>query len=405
MPDGVGELQMGSKVYFGPDLAPINGKPAGYVADSLIANVEWMTRALDAAGYRLDHVQGISAEFLRRLLSEEITQGKFAVGEFWDGTQARSTIGSCPPRGWPADAAHSTFRFISSFWPCRTTRRSTWRGSTTPALRASIPCARSRSSRTTTPVATRPCPQEYPAGQQASRIRLHPDLGRDCPASSTRTSVSHRAVSASCSDLSSRIHLDLPEHRRGTDGATLEKLRRLRFRANWGSAAPRRPEQGQGDVAAPVQDCHGIGPNWTLHDYTGHEADLVTDSEGRSRPCHPVEPVRTGLRLLLVAGLQDAFALTPRDATQVFEGAADLDIMPARSGDTASIARIHCEAGAPVEGQLSFDARNWDSGHRADPRTPRAGRRGDRHQDLSAGGQRRCVDGQGGCRRFSCVDD
>jgi alpha-amylase len=32
-PDGIAELQIGSNVYFGPDLAPINGKPPGYVRD------------------------------------------------------------------------------------------------------------------------------------------------------------------------------------------------------------------------------------------------------------------------------------------------------------------------------------------------------------------------------------
>ena len=79
----------GSKVYFGPDLAPINGKPAGYVSNGLIANLEWLTRALDADGYRLDHVQGVSAVFLRRLLSQEIMRGKFAIGEFWDGDTAK----------------------------------------------------------------------------------------------------------------------------------------------------------------------------------------------------------------------------------------------------------------------------------------------------------------------------
>jgi alpha-amylase len=89
VPDGIGELQMGSKVYFGPDLAPINGQPAGYVSEGLISSVEWITRAVDAQGYRLDHVQGISAVFLRSLLSQGLMQGKFAVGEFWDGNIAR----------------------------------------------------------------------------------------------------------------------------------------------------------------------------------------------------------------------------------------------------------------------------------------------------------------------------
>ena len=69
VPDGIGELQIGSNVYFGPDLAPINGKPPGYVLNGLIDNVDWLTRALDVQGYRLDHVQGISTTFLLELLA------------------------------------------------------------------------------------------------------------------------------------------------------------------------------------------------------------------------------------------------------------------------------------------------------------------------------------------------
>jgi len=89
VPDGISELQIGSKVYFGPDLAPTNGRPEGYVSWGLVANVEWLTRALNAQGYRLDHVQGISAMFLRSLLNQGVVQGKFAVGEFWDGDAAK----------------------------------------------------------------------------------------------------------------------------------------------------------------------------------------------------------------------------------------------------------------------------------------------------------------------------
>src|SRR5580693_9065843 len=48
---------------FGRELAPINGLPHRYVIDNLIAAADWLTRALDVQGYRIDDVKGLSAEF------------------------------------------------------------------------------------------------------------------------------------------------------------------------------------------------------------------------------------------------------------------------------------------------------------------------------------------------------
>jgi alpha-amylase len=52
------------------------------------AAVQWQSRALNVQGYRLDHVQGVSADFLKQLLDLDPLHGQFAVGEFWDGAVA-----------------------------------------------------------------------------------------------------------------------------------------------------------------------------------------------------------------------------------------------------------------------------------------------------------------------------
>jgi alpha-amylase len=72
---------------FGRELAPINGQPAHYVFDNLIAAADWLTRALDVQGYRIDDVKGLSTDFLRPLLNAKSMAGKFAVGEFFDGNR------------------------------------------------------------------------------------------------------------------------------------------------------------------------------------------------------------------------------------------------------------------------------------------------------------------------------
>jgi len=71
---------------YGRDLAPINGgRPKGACGDELIAAAEWMTRALDVQGYRLDDMKGVSTFFVTKLLSSRGLADKFAVGEFADG--------------------------------------------------------------------------------------------------------------------------------------------------------------------------------------------------------------------------------------------------------------------------------------------------------------------------------
>ena len=71
---------------FGRDLAPINGgKPKGKCGAELIDAADWLTRALDVQGYRLDNTKGVSTVFVTELLQAKSMAGKFSVGEFADG--------------------------------------------------------------------------------------------------------------------------------------------------------------------------------------------------------------------------------------------------------------------------------------------------------------------------------
>lgn len=72
--------------HFGRDLAPINGGvPKGQCGRELIRAAEWLTRAIDVQGYRLDNAKGVSTVFNKMLLASPALKDKFAVGEFADG--------------------------------------------------------------------------------------------------------------------------------------------------------------------------------------------------------------------------------------------------------------------------------------------------------------------------------
>jgi alpha-amylase len=67
---------------FGRDLAPMNGQPAHHCFDGLLGAVDWLMRALDLNGFRLDNVKGVSTEFIVPLLNHGGLTGEFAVCHF-----------------------------------------------------------------------------------------------------------------------------------------------------------------------------------------------------------------------------------------------------------------------------------------------------------------------------------
>ncbi len=92
-----------------PCLAPIHGKPPGYVFEGLLASADWLTRALDIQGFRLDFVKGISTDFLSALLQHGALKDTFAVGEFFDGNVALVHDWVANPRGMHGRASAFDF--------------------------------------------------------------------------------------------------------------------------------------------------------------------------------------------------------------------------------------------------------------------------------------------------------
>jgi len=92
-----------------------------------------------------------------------------------------------------------------------------------------------------------------------------------------------------------------------------------------------------------------FGANVPLHDYTGRHPDIRTDGEGRATFTVPSNAFASGQSYLCFSrdGFGAAAGLAPRSTTQVFFGAGDLDIAPARNGD-AIVGRIWAAEGTHV---------------------------------------------------------
>jgi alpha-amylase len=96
-----------------------------------------------------------------------------------------------------------------------------------------------------------------------------------------------------------------------------------------------------------------FGSDVHLHDYTGRHPDISTDGGGRATFTIPSNANQNGQSYLCFsrAGFGQAIPLIKRSTTQVFFGAADLDIPPAQSGQV-EVGRIWCADGSGIN--ISF---------------------------------------------------
>jgi len=103
----------------------------------------------------------------------------------------------------------------------------------------------------------------------------------------------------------------------------------------------------------------GFGPHALLHDYTGHAESVVTDGTGSVTIDIPPNNNGTGFVCYSRDGLGGGFIVDSQTVRQDFEGAPDLDILPALSGKTVTAGRIWSGANRAITARLIADTKNW----------------------------------------------
>lgn len=105
----------------------------------------------------------------------------------------------------------------------------------------------------------------------------------------------------------------------------------------------------------------GFGPNVTLHDYTGHRADVVTGGDGSVSITIPQNIKGLGYVSYSRAGQDRPLPTSSHRVTQDIEGALDLDILFAINGKTITAGRIWCQTNTPISAVLDFDRTGWSA--------------------------------------------
>ncbi len=100
----------------------------------------------------------------------------------------------------------------------------------------------------------------------------------------------------------------------------------------------------------PITCATSFGPNAHLHDYTGHHPDIWTDANSNASFTIPANAYASGQSYLCFsrAGADKPVVIHPRQTTQVFFGAPDLDILAAAPNQQTLVGRIYAAQNSQV---------------------------------------------------------
>lgn len=348
-----------STLPFGPDLAPVNGCNR-HAWNGLVASGDWLTKALDIQGYRLDYVKGISTEFLRAWLSSGAMSSRFAVGEFYDGdlNAVRSWISAMYNRS-------SAFDF-----PLRFQLRDMCNGNGVynMALLDHAGLAGALPYRAVTFVENHDTDVSDPIVRHKALAYalILTSEGYPCVYYKDYLPASEGGYG-----LKSVIDNLVFIHEKIAAGSTRERWKDTDVFVYERSGDASHPPllTGLNDHptnARTVTVSTLFAANTRLHDYTGHGLDVWTDANGRVTITVPANVHGGGYVCYSTEGIAGGFQRERRSVVQEFAGATDLDIRPADGTGTVIPARIWAMAGTPITGELYIDIKDWTDQTRVD---------------------------------------
>jgi hypothetical protein len=342
---------------FGRELAPINARPPRYVFDNLVAAGDWLTRALDAQGYRVDDVKGLSTDFLFPFLTSKSMAGKFAVGEFFDGNRTLVNDWIFNPHGMRGRASAFDFplRFILAAM-CNNPGRFNMADLDHAGLAGISPLnavtfVENHDTDLNEPVVTNKIlAYAYILTSEGYPAVFYKDYSTD----------------PGCFGLKPQIDNLIWIHEVLASGATLQRWKVFNVFAYERMGGAHLLVALNNDPGGPhtIRVDTGFGTNVGLHDFTGHAGDVATDGSGAVTLTVPAN--RNGLGYVCYSRQGQDRALNPgsHGVTQDFEGAADLDMSPCANGKTVPIGRVWCAAGSPIEATPDLDRTGWSANTR-----------------------------------------
>jgi alpha-amylase len=349
-----GDAGFESSGAFGPDLAPVNSTTANhYLWNGLTDAGDWLTKALDADGYRLDYVKGVSTDWLSSFLNTGAMSGKFAFGEYFDGNLGKV-------QRWVNGAGGMNNRCSAFDFPLRYQLKAMCTGGGFFDMSSldhsglagvdpfhSVTFVENHDTDVSDPITS---------NKLLGYAYILTNEGYPC--------VFYRDYSTEtgCYGLKPALDPLIWIH---------EKIAYGRTQQRWKSADVFAYERmgnelgrdnllvGLNDNGASAQTitvATAFGSNVTLRDYTGHSPNVTTDGAGNVTITIPANAGGTGYVCYARDGITGPAheAAVPEETTQEYAGATDLDIRPAEMGVANRVASIWAQAGKPIRLELWY---------------------------------------------------
>ena len=350
---------------FGRDLAPINGaKPTGasqsWMYANLLASGDWLTKALDIQGFRLDDVKGQSTDFMYNWLNYGAMAGKFAVGEFFDGNNSLVEAWLNYP-GPPGNAYGMAGRASAFDFSLRFTLQSMCNG----------PSGFDMSTLDHTGLIG------IDPGHAVTFVENH-DTDRSSPIVQNKAlayayiltsegypCVFYRDYSADAGSYGLKPVIDplIWIHEKLAFGSTQQRWKDHDVFCYERQSYPNLITglNNNGSTARTITVQTGFGNNVALHDYTGHGGDVTTNGSGSVTITIPANVNGAGYVCYSRAGITGSFSTAGGSVTQEYAGAQDLDIKPADPAALNQVCRVYALAGQPIVGTLNYDVTGWNA--------------------------------------------
>jgi alpha-amylase len=340
---------------FGRDLAPINGgKPKGECGVQLIDAADWLTRALDVQGYRLDNTKGVSSIFITELLAAKSMRNKFAVGEFADGNigllenwanavQHRASSFDFPLHFTLKDMANNPDNFPMAFLDHAGLAGTDPLGAVTFVENHDT----DRGGVGGPIVNNKLLAYAYILTSEGYPSVFYRDYSKD----------------PNCFGLKDRIDRLISIHERVASGETLQRFKNsgvFAFERLGGTHLLVGLNKDAGTTRTLTVET-GFGADKELQNLTDDQAPRVKtnargqvtitiprNADGKGYVCYGV-PVDIGAPFM------------PKSiaTTQVYEGARDLEIKPAIAGEKIQVCRVVPKAGTPMSLRFDADTSHW----------------------------------------------
>ena len=338
---------------FGRDLAPINGKPRNHCSDGLLHAADWLVQAIDAQGFRLDNMKGVSTEFIVQLLQHGAAGHKFAVGEFADGNLQLI-------QNWANAVEHRSAAFD---FPLHFMLKNMCNdpGSFNMAMLDHAGLAGVDPAGAVTFVENHDTDRGGVGGpivrnKLLAYAYILTTEGYPC--------VFYRDYSAdpNCFNLKKEVDPLIQIHESLASGSTQQR---------WKDGGVFAYERLGGDhllvglnkdtASRKITVQTGFRPNTILNDLTSGTGTARTDSASRVTFTIPANINGKGFICLAPGELNLPRPRPQRETTQTFEGASDLDLQPMIEGKAVHAASVLAAAGTRMILQLSTLTSNWTS--------------------------------------------